>query len=104
MMFLFDVAYHIDGRGRTAGTDFPRHVLNLIELMLFTNPGERVNRPDFGGGARTLVFDCNSDELVAALRFNVQANLQRWLADRVDLRDLAVENQGATLRIHVQYS
>ena len=47
--------------------------------MLFTNPGERVNRPDFGCGIGQLVFMPNSDALAAATQFLVQGALQRWL-------------------------
>jgi phage baseplate assembly protein W len=103
-MFNFDVPYHIDGRGQTAGTRYLRHVLDMLELFIFTNPGDRVNRPDFGGCARDLVFDCNSFELAAALKISLQANLRRWLADRIDVQDVVVENDDSTLRIQVQYS
>ncbi len=58
---------HFDGRGRTAFTDDPGHIRNMIEQFLFTNPGERVNRPDFGSGLLQLVFEPNSPELAAAM-------------------------------------
>jgi len=103
-MFNFDVPYHIDGRGQTAGTSYMRHVLDMLELFLFTNPGDRVNRPDFGGGARNLVFECNSVELAAALKMGLQANLRRWLADRIDVQDLVIERADSILRLQVVYS
>ena len=49
--------------------------------MLFTAPGERVNRPDFGSGLLQLVFAPNSDELAGATQFLVQGALQQWLGD-----------------------
>jgi uncharacterized protein len=102
-MLHLDVPFRLDARGRTALADDAAHLRHLLELLLFTNPGERVNRPDFGGGLRPLVFDTNGAELAAALRFNLQANLQRWLGDLLDVDDLAVENADAALRVEVRY-
>jgi phage baseplate assembly protein W len=82
--------------------DFPFHC-DMIEQLLFTNPGERVNRPDFGSGLLQLVFAPNSPELAAALQFTLQAALQRWLGDVIDLQAMEVRSEEATLRIMVQY-
>ena len=98
-----DVPFHIDGRGRTALTDEARHLRDMLELLLFTNPGERVNRPDFGGGVRALVFAANGPELAAALRFNLQANLQRWLGDLLEIVDLATSSADSVLLVDLQY-
>jgi phage baseplate assembly protein W len=97
------VPFSIDGRGRTALTDGATHLLEMLELLLFTSPGERVNRPDFGGGIRGLVFAGNSPELAAALRFNLQANLQRWLGDLLEIADLQTEADDVVLRVNLQY-
>lgn len=75
----FDFPYHIDGRGCTAETSEDDHIRDLIYQVLFTNPGERVNRPDFGCGVGQLVFMPNSDALAAATQFLVQGALTRWL-------------------------
>lgn len=63
-----DIAYplDIDGRGRLADTDYEAHIREMIAQILFTRPGERVNRPDFGCGLQQYIFDPNSDELAAA--------------------------------------
>jgi len=98
-----DYPFHIDGRGRTALTDEDDHIRDMIEQFLFTDPGERVNRPDFGGGLRKLVFAPNSAELAAALQFTVQAGLQRWLADLIEVRKLEVTSEEAELRIEIVY-
>ena len=42
--------YSFDSTGRTAQDDLPSHVNDMIELILFTSPGERVNLPTFGCG------------------------------------------------------
>ena len=67
--------YRIDSRGRTARADHDDHLLELIEQVLFTSPGERVNRPEFGAGLMQLVFAPNSDLLATAIQASVQAAL-----------------------------
>ena len=98
-----DYPLHFDVRGRTATTDDDDHVRDMIEQFLFTNPGERVNRPDFGSGLLQLVFAPNSPELAAALQFTLQAALQRWLGDVVQIEALEVQSEESTLRVAVQY-
>ena len=58
----------------------------MIELLLFTSPGERVNRPDFGSGLRNILFAPNSPELASALQFSIKASMNRWLGDLIDLK------------------
>ena len=100
-----DVAfpYRVDARGRTAGADLDAHVRDLIEQVVFTSPGERVNRPTFGSGALQMVFAPNSDALAAAAQFTLQGALQLWLGDRARVEAVQVENDDATLRITIQY-
>lgn len=95
--------FHFDSRGRTAVTDDDDHIRDMIEEFLFTNPGERVNRPDFGSGLLQLVFAPNSPELAAALQFTVQAGLQQWLGDVIEVQALEVTSEEATLRVLIQY-
>lgn len=94
---------HFDGRGRTAATDDDDHIREMIEQLLFTNPGERVNRPDFGSGLLQMVFAPNSPELAAALQYTTQAALQRYLGDVIDIQTLEVTAQDATLSVVVKY-
>jgi len=98
-----DYPYHFDSRGRTAETDDDDHIRDLIEQVLFTVPGERVNRPTFGSGVMQLVFAPNSDTLAAATQVSVQASLQQWLGSLVQIEQVTVESDGATLRVSVQY-
>ena len=99
-----DYPFHFDNRGRSAETDDDEHVRDMIEQLLFTNPGERVNRPDFGSGLLQLVFAPNSPELAAALQFTLQAALQRWLGDVIDVGALAVTSEDASLRVELSYT
>ena len=98
-----DFPFHLDSRGRTAATDAADHIRDMIEQFLFTNAGERVNRPDFGSGLLQLIFAPNSPELAAALQFTVQAALQRWLGDLIEVQNLQVTSEDATLRVLLQY-
>jgi phage baseplate assembly protein W len=98
-----DFPFHIDRSGRTAGTDDDDHIRDMIEQILFTSPGERVNRPDFGSGLLQMVFAPNSVELGSALQFTTQAALQRYLGDLIDLQQLDVSAVDATLNVTVKY-
>ena len=98
-----DFPLHFDGRGRTAEADSDAHIRDMIEQVLFTAPGERVNRPTFGSGAQQLVFAPNSDALATAMRLSVQAALQEWLGDVIEVTDVQVESVDSTLRIEVRY-
>lgn len=102
-----DVAfpYRPDGRGRTAApADNAAHLRDLIEQLLFTAPGERVNRPDFGCGLMQLVFAPNSVELAATLQALVQASLQQWLGQRARIDEVRASAEDATLTVFVRYT
>ncbi len=98
-----DYPYHLDGRGRTALTGDADYVRDLIEQVLFTTPGERVNRPDFGSGLLQLVFAPNSDLLGGVVEATVQAALQQHLGDWVQVEGVAVATEDATLAVTVRY-
>lgn len=92
-----------DSSGRTAQCDEARHVRDMIEQLLLTMPGERVNRPDFGCGLMHAVFAANSPELAAALEFSTRAALQRFLGDVIDVRRLSATADEAVLRVEIDY-
>jgi phage baseplate assembly protein W len=99
-----DFPFHFDAYGCTAATGDDDHIRDMIEQFLFTSPGERVNRPDFGSGLLQLVFAPNSPELAATVQFTIQAGLQRWLSDLVEVRNLEVTSDDAKLQVVVQYA
>src|SRR5512139_1156535 len=98
-----DYPFHFDSRGRTASTDDADHIRDMIEQLLFTNPGERVNRPDFGSGLLQMVHAPNSPELASALQFTMQAALQRYLGDLIDLQQLQASAEDSKLSVVVEY-
>ena len=95
--------FAIDPRGRSAEVDDDAHVRDLIEQVLFTAPGERVNRPDFGCGLLQMVFAPNSDTLAAALQMTVQSALQQWLGALIVIDAVDIRNDDSTLTVQVGY-
>ena len=100
----FDFPFHVDGRGRTAETDEDDHIRDLIYQVLFTDPGERVNRPDFGCGVAQLVFMPNSDRLAGATQFLILGALTRWLDDVINVEAVEVLPEDETLNVRVVYT
>ncbi len=98
-----DYPFHFDERGRTASVDDEGHIRDLIEQVLFTAPGERVNRPTFGSGLLQLVFAPNSDALAATTQMTVQGALQQWLGDLIAVESVEVNSHDSTLEVQVQY-
>jgi phage baseplate assembly protein W len=99
-----DYPYDIDSRGRTACVDNDAHIRDLIEQVLFTSPGERVNRPSFGSGILQLVFAPNSDALAGATQATVQSALQQWLGNLIHVNDVVVSAEESELHVTVTYT
>jgi phage baseplate assembly protein W len=98
-----DFPFRIDGRKRTASTGDQDHVRDLIEQLLFTAPGERVNRPTFGSGLPQMIFGPNTPEMAAAVQFLIQSALQQYLADLIQVSSVQVDVIDSTLRVQVDY-
>jgi phage baseplate assembly protein W len=102
-MSQIDFPLRFDGSGHTATTDEDEHVRDLVEQVLFTTPGERLNRPSFGCGLLRLVFEPGGEVLAASTQLNVQGALQQWLAEVILVQDVAVAVEDATVRVTVRY-
>ena len=98
-----DFPFQIDRRGRTAATTDDAHIRDLIEQVLLTSPGERVNRPTFGSGLMQMVFAPNSNEVATATQFLVQGALQQWLGDLILVEGVDVTSEESTLQVIVRY-
>lgn len=98
-----DFPFHFDHRGRTADTDDDDFVQDLIEELLFTDPGERVNRPAFGVPLRRRVWEPNDELQAAAIDQAIRAGLHEWLSEYVQLEKLEVVAEGATLTVTLNY-
>src|SRR5215470_9369618 len=99
-----DFPFAIDGRSRTATTEENDHIRDMIEQVLFTDPGERVNRPDFGCGLKRLLFAPNSQPLGAATQMLVKSSLQKWLENQIQVEQVEVDADDSTLTVRVSYS
>jgi phage baseplate assembly protein W len=96
--------YRIDRRGVTAApASDDEHIAQMLEQLLFTRPGERVNRADFGCGLLDLVFGPSSPEVAAALAVTVSAAIERWLGDVVKVGAVEVAATGSTLQVELSY-
>ena len=99
-MSELDFPYHIDRLGRTATSDAGDHVRDLIEQVLFTSPGERVMRPDFGSGLLAMVFEPNSSALAATSQMLIQGALQQHLGHLIAVHAVEVEAVDSTFKRH----
>jgi phage baseplate assembly protein W len=100
---FLDHPFHISGEGQTAPTSANDHYRDMIYQVLFTNPGERVNRPDFGCGLLQKVFAPNSEVLATTTQFLVQGSLERWLGDVIQTEQVRVSSEGERLVVEVAY-
>jgi Phage baseplate assembly protein W len=98
-----DFPFRINAHGRTAEADEDAYVRALIEQVLFTTPGERVNRPGFGSGILQLVFEPAGGELASATRLLVHGALQQWLPETVEVQAVDVTVRDSTLSVAVRY-
>src|SRR5271170_2001224 len=96
--------YSFDSTGHTSQDDLPSHIADMIEQILFTSPGERVNRPTFGCGVLQLVFAGNSDSLAAAQQQVIQTSLLQWLSDLIQVNSVTVFAEESTLLITIVYT
>lgn len=90
---FLDYPCGVSGTGTPHTTAAGDHLRDLILQVLFTNPGERVNLPEFGAGIQRLVFAPNSDALRSSVQFLVSTNLQRWLGDRINVEQVNVSSE-----------
>jgi len=102
-MSYIDYPFQVNALGRTGITSRNDHVRDMIHQLLFTNPGERVNRPDFGCGLLQLLFSATNSALVATIQVSVHGALQRWLGDIIEVQDVLVHQEESRLIVEVIY-
>ncbi len=93
------------GRGRVAEEDdYASHVEQMMRQVLFTAPGERINRPDFGCGVKRLVFAPNSEVTATLAQVTIFEGLNRWLGTAITVNDVRVLAIDARLEIKIAYT
>ena len=98
-----DFPFHFDTRKRTAATGDDDHIRDLIEQLVLTGPGERVNRPAFGSGLQQLAFAPSSPELAAAVQFLVQGALEQYMGDLIRVELVQVDAVDSVLEVRISY-
>jgi uncharacterized protein len=93
------------GRGRIAEEeDYAKHVEQLMFQVLFTAPGERINRPDFGCGVKRLVFAPNSQVSAALAQVTIFQALTKWLGTAITVNDVQAVAIEERLEITIAYT
>lgn len=93
----------INHTGLLGAASLEEHIEQMMEQVLFTLPGERVNRPDFGIGLASLVFSATTTEVISAMQLLIQAALQQWLGYLIQVQAVQVGSDEATLNILISY-
>ncbi|MCP5073795.1 MAG: GPW/gp25 family protein [Rhodobacteraceae bacterium] len=84
------------------------HIRQQVEQVIFTSPGERVFRPEFGFGARRHVFEPNNTALWEYAQNRLYGTLAEALAGEVDPKTLKVtvgpgDGQPEVLMVRITY-
>ncbi len=95
--------FRVDGRGRTTASNDADHVRELVEQLVFTAQGERVNRPTLGSGLLALVHEPARADLATATQLLVQGALQQWLGDVLAVGSVEVTSGEGALVVTVRY-
>jgi phage baseplate assembly protein W len=85
--FAFPVG--VDAGGAIALAEYEEDIRQAIRIILDTEPGERVMRPDFGAGLRGLLFEPINSHTLALARHRVEQALVLW-EPRIDSVEVLV--------------
>jgi phage baseplate assembly protein W len=102
--FLFPLAVDRGQLAVAREQDHSRHVDQLVRQLLLTDPGERVNRPDFGCGIRRMRFAPNDPAAATLAQVAIAEALQRWLAPVITLDSVSVHSADAVAEVTVVYT
>lgn len=100
--FPFPLA--VDGGGGITASGGDDAIRGRIVQVLFTAPGERVHKPEFGCGLFRLVFEPGNAVLAAAMEFTVGQALVRWLDDEIAVDGVQVEVEEEGVFVQVAYT
>lgn len=76
--------------GRVAVSAGPDNIRESIRVILLTEPGERLQLPDFGGGAGRFLFEPNTVGTRRRVQERIEASLRRW-EPRIAVQSVSVE-------------
>jgi hypothetical protein len=78
-------------------------VLQELEQLVLTNPGERLFVPDFGGGVTRLLFEAADANTASVAQATLTQAIRNWLAQRVNLQSVSVTASGPTISVTIVY-
>ena len=84
--------------------DYDAYIVQLIKQVIFTGPGERINRPDFGAGVRRLLFAPNSIGTASLAQTMIFQALDTWLGKVIRVDQISVAAEAEKLLIAVNYT
>ena len=93
----------LDNRGRLTSCDYPQHVREMLEQLLFTQPGERVSRPEFGTPISNTIFDRPTPDVLSNLEFQISTSVQRFMGDVIALENVDVQVEDNKLYVTIRY-
>ena len=96
--------FQITKFGNTKITNFETHISQLIEQILLTEPGERVNRPTFGCGCKSIIFSPQNQELFAVVRDNIKRSLETYISDIITVDKVSINMENNTFMIYINYT
>jgi phage baseplate assembly protein W len=79
------------------------HIEHMIEEVLFTSPGERVNRPTFGCGLLQMPFEPNDDQLARTMEFLIRGALSQWLGTLIEVQTINVARSDSLFSVEIVY-
>jgi phage baseplate assembly protein W len=80
--------------GRVAWSAGPDNIREAIQVVLLTEPGERLQLPAFGGQLRAVLFEPNTVATRRVVQEQIDRALRLW-EPRITLRSVTVEEDAA---------
>jgi len=96
--------FQINHYGHISEADADKHLRDMMEQILFTIQGERVNRPEFGCGVQMLVFGSIQPEMLTVKQSLIQMELQKYLGHLMQLREVKISTEESKLTILIRYT
>jgi uncharacterized protein len=84
--------------------DYAEHVEQLIKQVIFTTPGERINRPDFGCGLKRMLFAPNNQVSATLTQVTIFEALNRWLSSAIRVDEVRVQAMDEKLEVRIAYT
>lgn len=100
----FPFPFSVPAGGRITAAGGSEAIRGKIIQVLFTAPGERVNKPEFGCGLFNLVFEPNNEVLAAAMEFTIGQALSRWLRNDLVVDTVNVSGEEEMALVEVVYT